>query len=203
MDPKAHWETIYRTKDPTRVSWFQSDPLLALRLIAEAAPQRDAFILDVGGGASQLVDGLLRLGYRRLAVLDLSPSALNYARSRLGEKSRSVTWIEGDVLALPVPDGSVDIWHDRAVFHFLTDPVDRARYVAQVRRAVRPGGHVLVATFAEHGPPRCSGLEVAHYSAAGLHEVFGPSFHLLRSEEEDHITPDGVHQAFVYCLCRR
>jgi SAM-dependent methyltransferase len=202
MDPKRHWETIYQRKDPTAVSWFQPDPALSLQLVTEAAPNRAAVILDVGGGASTLVDGLLRLGYRQVGVLDLSRAALAHARRRLGPDARRVAWYQADVLSLPLADGSLDVWHDRAVFHFLTHPGDRGRYIEQVRRAVRAGGHVLVATFAEAGPPRCSGLEVVRYSAEGLHGAFGPDFRLVKSAQEDHVTPAGVHQAFVYCLCR-
>jgi ubiquinone/menaquinone biosynthesis C-methylase UbiE len=203
MDSRQHWETIYQTRNPAAVSWFQPDPVLSLRLITEAAPDRGASILDVGGGASTLVDGLLRLGYRRVGVLDISQAALVHARRRLGPDAARVTWYAADVLALPIADASLDVWHDRAVFHFLTDAGDRERYIAQVRRVVRPGGHVLVATFAEAGPERCSGLEVVRYSAEGLHGAFGADFRLLESVEEDHVTPAGVHQAFVYCLCRR
>jgi ubiquinone/menaquinone biosynthesis C-methylase UbiE len=202
MDPKRHWETLYQTKEPTGVSWYQADPALSLQLIAEAAPNRDARILDVGAGASTLVDGLLGLGYSRLAVLDLSAAALAHARRRLGTEAARVTWYVADVLQLPVRDAAIDLWHDRAVFHFLTDPADRARYISQVRRVVRPGGHVLVATFAEAGPLRCSGLEVVRYSPEGLHGAFGHDFQLVKSVEEDHRTPFGTHQAFVYCLCR-
>lgn len=202
MDSKQHWETIYQTKDPTAVSWFQPDPALSLRLITEAAPNRAVTILDVGGGASTLVDGLVRLGYQHVGVLDLSSAALAHARRRLGPDAGRVVWYAADVLTLPLADGSLDVWHDRAVFHFLTDSRDRERYIRQVRRAVRPAGYVLVATFAEAGPSHCSGLEVARYSAEGLHGAFGPDFQLLTSVQEDHVTPAGVHQAFVYCLCR-
>ena len=203
MDPKQHWESIYRTRAPTEVSWFQPDPALSLRLITEAAPSRDAVILDVGGGASTLVDGLLGLGYRHLGVLDLSAAALAHVRARLGPRAAQVTWYEADILSVQLPAAGIDVWHDRAVFHFLTDPADRERYVAQVQRSVRPGGYVLVATFGEEGPTRCSGLEVTRYSPASLHGAFGPQFRLLQSVREDHVTPAGTHQAFVYCLCRR
>ena len=202
MDPKQHWESIYQTRDPTTVSWFQPDPILSLQLITEAAPNRADAILDVGGGASRLVDSLLRLGYQHVGVLDLSSAALAHARRRLGPDARRVVWCEADVLALPLADGSLDVWHDRAVFHFLTDPTERNCYIQQVRRTLRPGGHVLLATFAEAGPPRCSGLDVVRYSAEGLHGAFGPEFRLLKSVQEDHVTPAGIHQAFVYCLCR-
>jgi len=202
MDPKQHWETIYQTKEPTAVSWFQPEPALSLQLISEAAPNRAAVILDIGGGASTFVDGLLRLGYRHVGVLDFSSAALAHARRRLGPDARRVVWYHADVLALPIASDSLDVWHDRAVFHFLTDPADRDRYIQEVQRTLRGGGHALIATFAETGPPRCSGLDVVRYSAEGLHGAFGPGFRLLKSVQEDHVTPAGIHQAFVYCLCR-
>ncbi|MGH7703917.1 MAG: class I SAM-dependent methyltransferase [Gemmatimonadales bacterium] len=165
-----------------------------MRLIAEAAPDHDAFVLDVGGGPSTVVDGLLRLGYRHVGVLDLSRAALAHSQARLGSTTAQVTWYEADILTVDLPAGGVDVWHDRAVFHFLTDPADRDRYITQVRRSVRPGGHVLVATFGEDGPTRCSGLEVARYSPESLHSAFGPEFRLLKSIREDHLTPTGAHQ---------
>jgi len=148
------------------------------------------------------VDGLLAAGYSRLTVLDLSVSALEQARVRVGRLAATVTWREADVLTVKLARGSIDLWHDRAVFHFLTRAADRHGYVAQVRRAVRPGGHVLVATFAENGPTRCSGFEVARYTPGALHGEFGTGFRLLSSVREQHVTPWGTQQPFVYCLCR-
>jgi SAM-dependent methyltransferase len=202
MDSKTHWERIYRTKQPHEVSWFQREAAIALALIRRVAPQATATIIDVGGGASRLVDGLVAAGHRGVTVLDLSPSALDLARLRLGAAAHDVTWIEADVLSAALRPGHFDVWHDRAVFHFLTSAADRARYVEQVRTSVKPGGHVLVATFADDGPTRCSGLPVARYSAAALHHEFGSRFELLESVREDHVTPSGSTQAFVYCLCR-
>lgn len=202
MDSKTHWETVYRTKRPDEVSWYQPDARISRSLIERVAPNRTARILDVGGGASSLVDGLLSSGFSDVTVLDLSRTALDAARARLGSTAARVTWIEGDVLTQPFPGAAFDVWHDRAVFHFLTDQADRARYVAQVRHAMRSGGHVLVATFAENGPTKCSGLPVSRYSAHDLHAVFGSGFRLLESAREDHVTPSGVIQPFVYCVCR-
>ena len=202
MDTKAHWEKVYRDKGPEQVSWFQVEARLSRTLIEQAAPSRDASILDVGAGASTLVDGLLASGYRRLTVLDLSAAALAQTRRRLGAAAEHVTLLGGDVLTAPFAAEALDVWHDRAVFHFLTDAAQRSRYLAQVRHAVRPGGHVLVATFADDGPLRCSGLDVMRYSAAELHGAFGEDFQLVSSTREDHVTPSGAHQAFVYCLCR-
>jgi len=200
-DAERHWEHIHQTNAPTEVSWYQPEARLSLELIRRVAPDRAAPIIDVGGGASTLVDGLLDAGYRHATVLDLSPTALARARQRLGPRASSATWIAGDVRDVPLPAGKCAVWHDRAVFHFLTDAKDRARYVAQTRRAVRPGGHALVASFGPDGPTRCSGLEVVRYSAGAMHAEFGPGFRLLDSVREEHRTPSGAIQAFVYCLC--
>ena len=202
MDPRAHWESVYAAKSPMAVSWFQPQARLSLELAVAAVPDRASRILDVGGGASRLVDGLLDLGYARVTVLDIAESALQHARDRLGLRAKDVTWMAADVLSAPLEPDSVDLWHDRAVFHFLVDAPDRERYVRQVRHALRPGGIVIVATFADDGPLRCSGLEVARYSPERLHGEFGDGFQLLRSEREEHRTPSGVVQAFTYCLCR-
>lgn len=202
MDTKRYWEQIYETNAASAVSWFQPDARLSVELIREAVPNRAAAILDVGGGASTLVDGLLRDGYGSLTVLDLSLAALAQAGRRLDSVGAGVAWLEADILTVQLPAAAFDVWHDRAVFHFLTSPVDRCRYIDQVRHAVRPGGHVLIATFAADGPTRCSGLEVARYSPEELHGQFGTAFRLLRSVREDHVTPRGLHQAFTYCLCR-
>jgi len=202
MDPKSHWEGIYRNKLPTQVSWYQLHARRSLDLIRRVSPPLDGAIIDVGGGASTLVDDLLDAGYHDLTVLDLSGAALAVARARLGMRANTVRWVEADVLDASLPKTGYSVWHDRAAFHFLTVPADRARYIAQVRRAVRPGGFVLVATFADDGPTRCSGLEVARYSPEALHAEFGTAFQLMTSEREEHLTPAGVRQAFVYCLCR-
>jgi len=202
MDSKTHWEHVYRTKRTDELSWFQREPAISTELIRRAAPDTGARIIDVGGGASSLVDSLLRDGYSQLTILDLSSAALSQARERLGTAASAVKWLEADVLTTELPAATYDFWHDRAVFHFLTAPADRNAYVAQVRRAVRPGGHVLVATFAEDGPSRCSGLSVERYSAQTLHGAFGEPFQLVDSIREQHIAPSGVRQSFVYCLCR-
>lgn len=202
MDPKSYWEQVYRTKGPDQVSWFQPEATLSLELIQQVAPARDSAIIDVGAGASTLVDGLLVAGYGRITVLDLSPAALAQAQQRLPNAAGSVVWREADVLTADLPAAAFDMWHDRAVFHFLTSAADRARYVAQVRHAVRSGGYVLVATFAEDGPMRCSGLDVARYSPDALHSEFGSDFRLVESRREEHDTPWGARQAFTYCLCR-
>lgn len=203
MEERQHWETVYRAKAPDTVSWYQRHADHSLALILGVASNRREPIIDVGGGASVLVDELLDAGYVDLTVLDIAGAALAVVRARLGARAAEVDWREADVRSAVLPAAHYAVWHDRAVFHFLTDPGDRAAYVAQVERAVRPGGYVLVATFAEDGPARCSGLPVARYSAASLHAAFGSGFELLSSAREEHVTPSGAHQAFVYCLCRR
>jgi SAM-dependent methyltransferase len=202
MNREKHWDRIYRTKAPTEVSWYQPEARLSLELIHRVAPELDAPVLDVGGGASTLADGLLSAGYRDVTVLDLAPAALARAQERLGERATQVRWIVADALDAPLPRASCAVWHDRALFHFLTDARDRARYVAQAQRVIRPGGHVIVAGFGPEGPSQCSGLEVVRYSPEGLHTEFGAAFRLLDSAREDHRTPGGSVQAFVYCLCR-
>jgi SAM-dependent methyltransferase len=202
MDAKQHWENVYETKGADAVSWYQARPGLSLDLIRHAAPDSAGPVIDVGGGASVLVDGLLDAGYDDVTVLDISEAALDVARRRLDARSDGVRWIAEDVLTAPLPESHFAVWHDRAVFHFLTDPADRARYVERVRHAVRPEGLVLIATFAPDGPARCSGLEVARYAPEALHHEFGEGFELLESHREAHQTPGGAVQLFTYCLCR-
>lgn len=202
MDRSGHWEQVYRTKQPDQVSWFQAEARLSRQLIERIVPDRAARIVDIGGGASTLVDGLLVSGYRDLTVVDLSPSALALARQRLGAGADAVTWQVADVLTAPFAPASFDLWHDRAVFHFLTDAPERARYVAQAHHAVRAGGYLLVATFAEDGPARCSGLDVARYSPTALHAEFAAGFSLVESHRELHTTPSGSQQAFTYGVFR-
>lgn len=202
MDTKAHWEAIYKTNQPHQVSWFQREAKISLDFIRRVAPQLTAAIIDVGGGASTLVDGLVAAGYRRVTVLDLSATALEQARRRLGAAASQVAWLEADVLLADLPRATFDVWHDRAVFHFLTASTDRAAYVKEVQMSVKPGGYVLVATFANDGPTRCSGLPVVRYTADALHHEFGSTFRLVESVREEHVTPSGTTQAFVYCLCQ-
>jgi SAM-dependent methyltransferase len=203
MDRKQHWENVYRTKRPSEVSWYQVEADVSVRLIQEVAPERSAPILDVGSGTSVLVAQLVAAGYDDVTVLDISGAAIAAAQARLGPSAARIRWIEADILEAQLPDSSYQVWHDRAVFHFLTDPADRAKYIAQVRRAVPPGGYALVAAFAEDGPTRCSGLDVMRYSPASLHAEFGAGFRLEKSERDEHRTPGGSTQMFTYCLCRR
>jgi SAM-dependent methyltransferase len=203
MDDQQHWQRVYERKASDQVSWFQPSASRSLELIRRATSDIDsAPVIDVGGGASVLVDELLDAGYRDLTVLDLAGSALATAQARLGARAAQVRWIEGDVRSASLPSRQFALWHDRAVFHFLVDAADRAAYMRQVRHALRPGGHALVATFALDGPTSCSGLPVARYDADSLHRELGPDFSLVASEREEHHTPMGTTQAFVYCLFR-
>jgi len=201
MDCKAHWERVYTTKGERELGWFQPDPALSLELIRAVSPGRGR-VIDVGGGASLLVDRLLHSGFERVAVLDISRAALDKARSRLGERANSVRWIEGDLTTVGTV-GEFDVWHDRAVFHFLTDPLDRRRYVELAERSIPPGGHLIIATFATKGPPRCSGLEVRRYDARSLGVELGDTFSFVREATETHVTPRGSTQAFFYGVFRR
>jgi ubiquinone/menaquinone biosynthesis C-methylase UbiE len=203
MRSKQHWEKVYETKSADAVSWFQEHAESSLDFIHATGIGRDAAIIDVGGGASTLVDDLVSEGYGDLTVLDLSAAALSAARQRLGAQQEKVNWIEADIIEVELPENRYDVWHDRAVFHFLTSPEDREVYVRKVFRSVKPGGHVIVATFAEDGPEKCSGLPVMRYRSDELHGEFGEAFTLLQHRKEAHHTPSGSVQQFVYCYCRR
>lgn len=201
MDPKAHWEHVYTSRPAQQVSWFQPHAERSLALIERIAMGRRCSVIDVGGGASTLVDDLLARHRFDVSVLDLSQAALDVARQRLGADAQRVQWRVGDVTQAPLPAQAYDLWHDRAVFHFLTEPAQRAAYVAQVRHAVRPGGHVIVAAFGPDGPLQCSGLPVMRYAPDALHAQFGNAFELIEHQTEAHHTPGGAVQQFVYCLC--
>jgi 2-polyprenyl-3-methyl-5-hydroxy-6-metoxy-1,4-benzoquinol methylase len=203
MENKAHWKHIYQTKESERVSWYQLHPGLSLQYIQNTGILKSAHIIDVGGGASVLVDHLLEDGFQNVTVLDISSEALEIARQRLGPRSKSVTWMEADITQTNLPKHQYDLWHDRAVFHFLTKPEDRQRYVNAVKEAVKPGGHIIVATFANDGPESCSGLDVSRYNPQSLYNEFGEGFDLLDSTHEEHQTPFGTEQKFIYCYCRK
>jgi SAM-dependent methyltransferase len=203
VDRKAHWDGVYTTKPSTEVSWYQAEPTLSLALLREAGAGPTTTILDVGGGDSRLVDAALAEGLGRMTVLDLSGAALARARARLGTQADEVTWLEADVTQVELPARAFDIWHDRAVFHFLTTPEDRARYAAVVAAALRPGGTALLATFAPDGPTRCSGLEVARYTPEGLAAQLGDAFALVRGFGDLHHTPAGREQRFSVAVLRR
>jgi 2-polyprenyl-3-methyl-5-hydroxy-6-metoxy-1,4-benzoquinol methylase len=203
MESKEHWEKVYTSKADTEVSWFQEHAKLSLKLIRDANIPTSASIIDVGGGASTLVDDILANGYEHVTVLDLSGAALVTAKARIGAHAADVQWLEADILAVELPTHAYDVWHDRAVFHFLTTEDERHAYVQKVLQAVKPGGLVIVGTFAEDGPTQCSGLPVMRYSANELHSEFGEPFELLGHEKESHHTPGGNEQKFVYCFCRK
>jgi ubiquinone/menaquinone biosynthesis C-methylase UbiE len=201
MDGKAHWERVYTTRSAREVSWYQPHADQSLELIRSVASGNPCRVIDVGGGASTLVDDLLALGAFDVSVLDISETALQVARDRLGRSQQQVHWLAGDIESIDLPRAAYDVWHDRAVFHFMTTAEQRAAYVAQVRRAVRPGGHVIVAAFGPDGPLQCSGLPVMRYSPEELHDQFGGAFDLVEHKSEAHRTPAGKLQQFVYCHC--
>ena len=203
MDAKTHWEHIYATKAPMQVSWYQVHANCSLHFIQRAGIQPTDPIIDVGGGTSTLVDDLLTAGFQMVTVLDISATALQLARQRLGTYADKVTWIETDITQTALPKNRYAVWHDRAVFHFLTQPADRLRYIDTLRHSIRHGGYVIIATFAPDGPHQCSGLDVLRYSPDSLHREFGHDFELIESVDETHHTPWGNEQKFMYCYCRR
>jgi SAM-dependent methyltransferase len=197
-----HWDKVYSAKGSEGVSWFQPHLERSLAFLRGSGLDSSAAIIDVGGGASTFADDLLAAGFHNLTVLDLSERALEVARARLGPLAAKVTWLAADVTQVELPPARYDFWHDRAVFHFLREPDARRRYVERVSRSVKPGGHVLLATFGPEGPERCSGLDVVRYDAEGLHAEFGAGFRKVSSATEVHRTPWGSEQQFVYCYCR-
>jgi 2-polyprenyl-3-methyl-5-hydroxy-6-metoxy-1,4-benzoquinol methylase len=201
-DRRAHWDGVYRTKRENEVSWFQASPTASLDLIHAAGVERHASIIDIGGGASRLVDALSDEGFTDLTVLDVSEAATETAKARLGARATDVTWIVADVTQWE-PKGTYDVWHDRAAFHFLTAPEDRAAYAERVLQAVRPGGHIIIGTFALDGPERCSGLPVVRHDADSIGAVLGPSFKLTESRRHDHQTPMGGSQKFQFSRFQR
>jgi SAM-dependent methyltransferase len=202
MSTQAHWQDVYTRKSANEVSWYQSAPVRSLEWIRACAPDPASAILDVGAGASTLVDHLLDAGYSKLGVLDLAPSALAATRNRLGERASTVEWFTADVTEFVAPH-PFDVWHDRAVLHFLVDTRQQHRYAEVLRRTLRPGGHALIAAFAHGGPTRCSGLDVVQLDCDEIADLLGPGFECVRSEQELHSTPGGAEQRFQYCLFRR
>lgn len=202
MQNKTHWEAVYTTKATDAVSWYQPHADHSLALIETAGLPTSASIIDVGGGASTLVDDLLARQYQNITVLDLSAAALASSKQRLGAQADGVTWLAADITQAELPEHAYDLWHDRAVFHFLTAPEDRQAYVENLLGAVKPGGHVVIATFAEDGPQKCSGLPVMRYSAAELHAALRESFMPVSNERVLHHTPFETTQQFTYCHFR-
>ncbi len=202
MDVQTHWEKIYSKKAPDAVSWYSPHLETSLELVERAASVHSASIIDVGGGESTLVDDLLTRGYRNLTVLDISQTAIDVTKKRLGLAADAVHWLVADIGHADLEPSGYDVWHDRAVFHFLTGIDERIAYVRQVEKAVRRGGHVIVGTFGPEGPTKCSSLDVVRYDAESLHQQFGVHFRLLESSKELHTTPFGTIQQFLYCFCR-
>ncbi|HKD60405.1 MAG TPA: class I SAM-dependent methyltransferase [Terracidiphilus sp.] len=199
MNAQEHWERIYSTKASDQVSWYAPHLNLSIELIERTSVPRTAAIIDVGGGESTLVDDLLARGYEDVSVLDISQTAIDANMRRLGKDAERVRWIAANVTEVELEPSRFDLWHDRAVFHFLTASSDRAAYVRQVTRAVKPGGHVIVSTFGPEGPTRCSGLDVVRYDSESLHNEFGSRFRLVESSTQLHHTPSGAMQQFLYC----
>jgi 2-polyprenyl-3-methyl-5-hydroxy-6-metoxy-1,4-benzoquinol methylase len=199
MGMQSHWERVYQTKSPQQRSWYQPHSQPSLEWIKEAVPQKSASIIDVGGGESTLVDDLLVLQYRALTVLDIAEAAIKNSQSRLGPAAKSVHWLAGDVTKITLLPHAYDVWHDRAVFHFLTQPEQRSAYVRRISSSLKIGGHVVIATFGPQGPEACSGLLTRRYDPESLHHEFGPAFQLVKSSLVEHQTPFGTAQQFLYC----
>ncbi len=202
MNQKAHWDKVYSTKPAEAVSWFAPHLETSLKLIHTASTNKDAAIIDIGGGESTLVDDLFNEGYRNLSVLDISQTAIEVAKERMGQNASAIQWYCVDIAQASLPEAHFDIWHDRAVFHFLTKQSDRDQYVERVKRSLKHGGYVIMATFGPEGPTQCSDLDVERYDTQELHNQFGDSFELLQSSTEMHQTPMGTTQQFLYCFCR-
>jgi SAM-dependent methyltransferase len=201
-DERAHWESTYAERTPEKVSWFEPRPQRSLELIQASGVDHDAGILDVGGGASSLAAHLLDMGYEDITVADISPTALAHAEAELGGSAERVAWVVADIRTHGF-DRRYDLWHDRAVFHFMVSPADRASYLDVLRRTLRPGGDLILATFGLQGPTQCSGLPVERYSAEALQQVLGEDFQLLSSSLATHYIPSGASQQFLYAHLHR
>lgn len=202
MSKPSHWDKVYTEKAPDAVSWYAPHLDKSLTLIERTAASKEAAIIDVGGGEATLIDDLLVRGYRDLSMLDISQAAIDACKARLGSAAAHIHWLTADITQVDLPAQRYDVWHDRAVFHFLTEAWQREAYVRQVIRAMRPGGNVIVATFGPEGPLSCSGLETVRYDSDGLHGEFGERFKLVESAIELHETPLGSTQQFLYCYCK-
>lgn len=201
-EKQAHWEKVYDTKDDNEVSWYQAVPGTSLALVTEFAKGSDAQIIDVGGGNSNLVKELLDKGYQELSVLDISVKALERTQAKLANKAEKVNWIVSDVLDMKLTT-QYDVWHDRATFHFLTNKDEVAQYVDLVTESIASGGYLILATFSTNGPFKCSGLEITQYDAAGMEQLFGDAFDLVRSFTELHQTPFDTQQEFTFAVFKR
>jgi ubiquinone/menaquinone biosynthesis C-methylase UbiE len=200
---RGHWDKAYRAKATDQASWYRAHLEVSFELLVKAGLSARSRVVDIGGGASTLVDDLLDFGVQSITVVDLSPTSLEIARQRLGARAERVSWLVADVTTLSVPDGSFDLWHDRAALHFLTAPEAARAYVRTATRAIAPGGHAVIGCFAADGPERCSGLPVVRRDPADIASLFGESFSLVESRREVHSTPSGIQQRFAYALLRR
>lgn len=203
MDRRTHWENVYQTKLPDQVSWYREHLDNSIQMILQTGVEKNGAVIDVGGGSSTLVDDLLDFGFSDVTVLDISETAIQNSKERLGTDANKVEWIEADITKISLPGNHFDVWHDRAVFHFLTDAEDRRKYVELVKSSVKVGGHIIVASFGLNGPQKCSGLDVVRYSPEKMHGEFGDEFELVKSLNEQHNTPFGKEQEFIYCYCRK
>lgn len=203
MSRREHWEQVYSGKPPDRLGWYKPRLQTSLTWIDALELGPDAPIIDIGAGASTLADDLLDRGHTQVALLDIAAPALDLIKARLGERGEGLTWLCGDITNVELPAGAYLLWHDRAVFHFLTESADRARYLDNLSRSLRPGGHVILGTFAPEAPPKCSGLPVQRYDLDLLQETLGDEYRCLRNQKELHVTPGGVEQMYLYCQFRR
>jgi len=203
MSRKSHWEQVYSSKPVDELGWYKPRLQTSLTWISELDLPVDAPIIDVGGGASTLVDDLLEAGYRQITVLDISEEALSLSKDRLGENAALVTWLNDDITSIDLPEHCYALWHDRAVFHFLTEPEDQEKYRKNLLKSLKPGGHVIMGAFALEAPPKCSGLPVRRYTGKQLERTLGHEFELGRHQKEMHTTPGGVEQMYIYCHFRR
>ncbi len=203
MNQREHWEHVYSTRPAEKLGWYEPHIRTSLAWIASLGLAEDAPVIDVGGGTSALAEDLVAAGHRAITVLDISGKALSSARARLGDKAGLVTWVEGDITSVRLPACHYDLWHDRAVFHFLTAPESQRQYRQQAVQAIKPGGHLIIGAFAEEAPPACSGLPVQRYGHAQLAAALGGDFELLRHHKKLHVTPGGIEQMYIYCLFRK
>jgi SAM-dependent methyltransferase len=203
MTQENHWEKVYSGKPSRKLGWYKPHLQTSLGWIEELSLGTDASIIDVGGGASTLVDDLLHAGYQSITVLDISEKALSSVRERLGKKAELVTWLTGDITSVDLPSNQYELWHDRAALHFLTEPDQQRKYRDQLLKALKPGGQLVVGVFALEAPPKCSGLPVQRYSKDELGDLLGAEFELIRHQKEQHVTPAGVEQMYLYCHFRR
>ncbi len=199
MNQKAHWEQVYTTRPADQVGWFKTHLQTSLNWIKNLELPKDSPIIDIGGGASTLVDDLVDAGYQALTILDISEKALSLAKLRLGDKADQANWISGDITTIDLPEHHFDVWHDRAVFHFLTEPDHQLQYQKNLMHALKPGGHLIIGTFSPEAPPKCSGLPVQRYEPEQLVNFLSNDFELKKHHKELHVTPGGVEQMYLYC----